>query len=200
MWGVEPITILVVLLWEYHTAPWLNWNEPQVSVFKKSKDSSRVWKKLSSAFSPNIHNSLANQPQVWKKCKCKNNLSYWPFSLLLWPDQVSIRKRSLLCSRKAVSSFEVAHKQHMLPTIVGTLEANLTLRLWNRCWEKKRLYQLWKYDWIHQHRKCLQFSFKVWINLFIGEKVNHSSPHSHLRFHVMLLLLAENVNEKRMNY
>lgn len=36
--------------------------------------------------------------------------------------------------------------------------------------------------------------------LIYVEKVNHSSPHSHLRFHVKLLLLAENVNEKQMNY
>lgn len=29
------------------------------------------------------------------------------------------------------------------------------------------------------------------------QQVNHSLPHSHLRFHVKLLLLAENVNENK---
>lgn len=181
-----------MLWWEYHTTLKLSWNKSQVTIFKKSRDQfCRLLfglKKLSHFI------KCAQLLPVWEKMQVENNPLYWPSSLLLWPEQVWIPK-PLLYSRKRSAFFffffDVAHKQHMLPTIGSTLEANLTLKFWNRCWEKKRLYQLWKYDRFYNTENALNLIQSLNKLIYKGKKVNHPSPHTHLRFHVKLPALAD---------
>lgn len=87
---------------------------------------------LSGQMSPSLEKKMQvqNQPLLLtflSTALTRSNLNPLAFTLLFQSKQCLL---------------EVALKQHMLPTNVGTLEANLTLRLWNRCCEKKRLYRL----------------------------------------------------------